>query len=234
MNKRLYLYVILVSFWLSPAQANETCIHDTLMHILRSTYDAPGAYHCGMCLRNSAELARKIRRSFGSHVPFNHVNILIIKHKDFSLVRYATARDVPFGDLVVGTYSRKPTKAHISPWKYHAVIEFRGTILDLDLAQPDPLPARRYFDTQFIEAEVTMHHPESTFPENRVPTARIHNRLEEIEVISVPAKDLLERFEGEWHYSNFDRRVAEENEFVERYPRESGTDFLARVREEHP
>ncbi len=193
----LYYWGVLISFWATPLHANNSCSL-SLENIFQEQYYSTEGYECSFCFFNAGELARTIKTRLGQEVDEKDLTIIVVKHKDVS----NPVMDEELFQIQYGIVGMQPRKGQTSDngrtyavWKYHAVLEHKGKILDLDIKEgKGPLPIRQYFDEMFHAIESNFTKYTRYHPEDNIPTMRKYNQWHTIEVFKIPIIDYFRQF----------------------------------------
>lgn len=172
--------------------SDDSCITMFLDGLLEDYSSDSDVYVCSMCYVNSGELARRARAAYGAPLDFEKLHILILHHRE---MRSITESDPNIDHALQGMGSRSG-RPHL--WRYHAVLEYQGLIIDLDLGGARrAISAHQYFQTMFPESTSNLTIDLSLNSANQVRRPRVHNRREDIRVISLPASEYLRHFPQE-------------------------------------
>jgi hypothetical protein len=173
-------------------------IREVFQRIFNRVYESSQSWSSGDCFVNAGELAREILAEANSDIDPNSLVIMVIKNKDISNPMLDESF-VPLDNTIVGLNVRKGQDSvngrRFALWKYHAVLEYRGTILDLDWSAPNaPIPAVVYFEKMFgaIRADFTKEN--SVLPQDKIRVTRDYNQWSTMDFVRVPVKDYLARF----------------------------------------
>jgi hypothetical protein len=138
--RTLSAFLILFAYAIGAlAQDCRDPILNELEKLLAANRENSAIYCADQCYFNSGELARIVTQNFGE-VDAKELHILIIKNEKASLYGETAMRH-----KIVGNGLRNGEE----PWNYHAVLEYQGYILDLDLKESKAVPVRKYFEQVF-------------------------------------------------------------------------------------
>lgn len=141
---------------------------------------------------NSGELARNISKKLAHEIDLDELNILFIKHRDLSNP-FVVPNQIPTLQFLVPHHRRTALMSDSSrfytTWKYHAVLEFRGLIMDLDFENiSEPIPARIYFQKMFPPLSITKIKKNVIDPEGYL------NDWGKLHLHKIPAKFYLDHY----------------------------------------
>lgn len=193
------LLIALLIFCISPAAltANDAC-HKLLGEFFREQYNSSEIYECGFCFFNSGELARHIKERFGNNIDEKELNIMVIKHKDAPNPLIAE-EEFRLHHSVVGLNPRKGqitgNGITFALWKYHAVLEYQGNILDLDFKDAkEAVPAKEYFEAMFGAITGDIVKAKANYPEDKIKKMRDFNQWINMHVFKIPVTEYFKRF----------------------------------------
>lgn len=132
------LFLSSASLGASASLALDTCLA-ALDAVVSSAYANPRVYHPNYCCKTAAELAKTLE---GSGFPLGEVKIIFIVHEVRGI---RPVNDKKPRKLTPDKYKNRS----FSPqWDYHALVEFRGQIIDLDVSK-EPRSPEPYFNELF-------------------------------------------------------------------------------------
>jgi hypothetical protein len=185
---RLFLALIIVLTVSAPSTGSDLCpraLRIIFSKIITKHYDDPKIYQCDWCFYNAGELGRIVSKKLKQKIDPKSLRILLVRHKKIGSIAVENA-ELP--QMIVGSNTRKD----VAFWKYHAVLEYGGQVLDLDLGGGgEALPFHKWVDTMFKP----MMLPKVKFNNRKPPKDISFNRRQDLIITAIPIDEYFKRFE---------------------------------------
>ena len=187
---------------------------DAIEKHAQSLYRNRQVYKCGFCFLNSGELGKNLVKTFGNNIDRKKLKILVFRNKHHEMdQRVASEHTVVSND----EFSRNG-KSNI--WNYHAVVEYKGRIMDFDKKEGwVPTPIYEYLEQMlppFDGKVVSIGKSKKT-----VMTSEFNG--DDMEITAIPIDEYLNRF-GAGRPNPREIDVS----FVDDYPRWKISDYLSK------
>lgn len=166
-----------------------SCIHSLralLAPLYEESYRDPEIYHPAYCFYNAGELARRFEKKLNQKIDTSKLQILVFRHRNTdSLSKRATEYQL---DEIIVAHNTRAKKFEY--WKYHAVLEYNGLVMDLSSAGMEVQPFRTYFQLMFPLIRMVIENKDNKLDSY----THAFNKVGDIVVHAYPASHYLRRF----------------------------------------